>query len=1025
MATASNLYANEIYKHHPIALWALDEDLSTAPLINIDNAIGNGSSTLGNGYEAKAYGTSLNTGYYFGTTNTSNSIPLISGSTGATKINTTLMLPSYGFLNSSGKYNTYTFETWIKISEQPYGLTPLITCGDNGLFFYSNSGTTKDTLVLQIGNKFGTYYIKDANKPMLINITYSEKEISTYLNGERIINFSLDESNISLFNNQAIGSYIYLENAYYDCPSIFGHILDSDIFKIRYALGQAISFPQYINKKYGGTAVSIDFNSAGYRKSHNYPQTTSWGFGISDNLKIRNDALVTNKYNLPTFNFSNTEQTVTTFLNSTSALVYSPNSFFKPDSTWSSIATNIEFDSFDILKTDNSIGRPVKAFYMSGYFENPTNSEQIIFKFINGDNYFIISLNGTTVSYRFKYNATTETNLTTQTLSAQTSGGLTVYNFLIGIDIDKFSDTYNKNLKRFFSNPSNIKFYCCGDNDLSVDKTLITNQTPRIKFLTKENLAKRSLLIDSNGMFVYPSVITSGGSSTSEHWQDQLYGSYEVVVYNQNGISLGSEKKPALNTYASWKHRVSLSTLSQNKNNSLSTLVPTLDFIQFNIDYPTPIFYNGQYFSTQYFLPVKAYITFQYSSNKEYVSDSSYTVNSIALPGWGVAPSTKRTIIPDSSWETSKYQVYDDFAIYFPPGIDYNLLDMVIHLDFSVQDATYRQIELNYIQLSPVSLDAISPTRIKTKYGQDIIPYTYTLDGSGNQTNINYKNKNPFIINKVSQPLLNMSRQSGIRLVGNFDAASNGFYRALKIPLNENLSPSYNITGIQTFVYYEGLGDGYNTPTPFSGTTPVKIFELKSKYKTHTFYLSSTDYVPPSTTGTDTVSGKIYAVSSNGIVDENIKYYINGVQTSTPTINNNEWAVLGIVFTDTLEFDSYSGYFNIVGPVSIDNLSYYQTNNFGLTQYLINRTWNHVLHPYTPALSSYSWSYWNQITWNDLLTEPNPQKEIVNLPDIYNIYTNTNKLTSDTDDLRKLSIYDEKHVYYQKAEVQTFIVNPT
>jgi hypothetical protein len=112
-----------------------------------------------------------------------NMTPLVYGSTNSTMLSgtskTAMLFPSFGFLTASGKYNTYTFETWLKINDEDWVgnsnfqdteiklIGPVSTNGsavDNrdGLYVVGNS------ILFKIANKKASYFMGYHNRIILI-----------------------------------------------------------------------------------------------------------------------------------------------------------------------------------------------------------------------------------------------------------------------------------------------------------------------------------------------------------------------------------------------------------------------------------------------------------------------------------------------------------------------------------------------------------------------------------------------------------------------------------------------------------------------------------------------------------------------------------------------------------------------------------------------------------------------------------------------------------------------------------------
>jgi len=994
MPVTSNIYANYILGQHPIALWTLDETLSGTTKNIGSSGIGLYSTSTVNAYEANTYNYTGQTGYYVSGNVSNTSFPIIFGSYNSTlaKSIDAIILPSFGFLNSTGKYNTYTLETWLKVTD-PYasGTRKLIGCfidyasdvdDNNGLYFNQTSFT------LRIGDKFKTHYIKDFNKPMFIQLSYSRNLVSLTVNTETLIELQLTETDIEKLKITS-KNYIMLSNASFDSATLYNYIPDTNQIKLNYSNALNVLYPNLLINKYDGRGFKIDSKSAKYSNSIKFPNDLSgqsWKSGFSSHYYIDNSISISPyKYNLPIFNFSDATGSQT--------ILETAGTFKFKTSTWSSAEANIAFDSLNILKNDK-----VKAFYLDATFSSLPSSEQTVFKIINKDTkaYFKISIDANNIYYNFKSGTNAVVNLKTEAIS-----GL---NFLIGIDIDKFVSTYPK-MKTFFSNNSNLSVYVAGEETLtpSSNKTF-TGTINSVKFLNSFNLAQRTSgansLVTSSGTFLYNSGLTN---------LMNILGSYDLnLFYN----SVFSKYHFTVGTSGYWKNHIPLQSLATYTTDASGVKSYSIDFIQFNIDYAAPTTktqVSGNWiFDTVVSNPyLKTYITFE-DGISTYEPDSKFTTQ--------VGPNINRVLKPGSGsgWKTIKYEVVDDFIIYMPDTIDISRYYIMVTLELSMLDTLNNDLEIKSLEFlsKTLSNDSTVNNPVQVSNGE-LIPYTYTVAGG-----YNYKTKNPFIVNKKSQQYLQLSRQSGIRLVGDYVV---GESRGLRYEINKNNQSKYNISTLQLFTYYEGLATrtGSTITKSYFPTTATEIFKIKSRTRNFTFYIQS------SNPGVDDTQGIISSVSDTGVTNDNIKYYINGILTANPTINANEWTTIGIVFIDKLDFSSYStGYLDFTGPMSFDNVSFYQLKKASYTQSTVSRTWDQVRAPIS-GTGTYIWNSWTANTWAEVsATGGSESTAAISMDNLYKIFVGNNIIINDTPQKVDLSIIDESHVVYDANIKQTLTYSP-
>jgi hypothetical protein len=1001
MPVTSNLYADYILGQHPIALWTLDETLSGTTTNIGSSGLGLYSTSTVNAYEAETYNYTGTTGYYISSKTSNASFPMIYGSSNATSAGSqgAIILPAFGFLNSTGKYNTYTFETWLKIGNvNTSDIKKLISCfidyasesdDSNGLYFNDTS------FILRVGNNYGTHYIKDFNKPMLLQLIYSPKSLSLIVNGESLIELLLSPEDI--LNLRTTDNYIMLSNAYYDTATIYNYQIDRNQATTNYVQGLQKNFPNEMISKYDGQGFHVDYQ---FEKSSNqikFPNSLSgytWTKAVKNNIDTKELAISNKQYPLPKFNFSNST--------GSQEILEAAGTFRFKTSTWSTAEANIRFESMNILENEK-----VKGFYLDGTYTSLPATQETIFKIIDkkSKNYFRIAIDSSDIYYYFRWGtAVSETELRKESLPAINGAN---YNFLAGIDIDTFVKNYPVT-RQFFTNTSELVVYVGGEETLSANTTL-TASISSVKFLNFINLKQKTALVNPSGVFVYPSngVITNTISS-----QNAILGSYELDLYNNT--TLGKHYFTVA-TSGYWKTHIPLQSLARYTRDSAGVQKYSLDFIQFNIDYAAPLTkvqVGGNWiFDTIVSSPyLKTYITFEKAS-AIYKEDSYFTTQ--------VSPNINRVVNPvtvdanDFSWLNYKYQVVDDFIIYLPSNIDISNYYILISIEISIPDTLYNKIEVKSLELEPKTLfttpSVPNPIRLAKDSGK-LEPYTYTI--VSNNPVYNYRTKNPYIVNKQTQQYLQLSRQSGLRLVGDYTV---GEYRGLKYKVNESgLDPTYNISALQLFTYYEGLAtrSGSTITKNYFSSTPVEIFQIESKTKNIKFYITST------TPGVDTETGRIYSVTDTGVIDDNIQYSVNGVVSANPQIKANEWTCLGIVFIDKLIFDSYDGYIAFTGPISFDNVSFYQLITENNIQSLVPRTWNNILNTIGNT-STYTWNSWISNIWNDLTVTGTVSTSAIGMPTLYNIFVGTNRLLSDAPESRDISVLYESNVYYDATVNQT------
>ena len=883
MAIKSHYYLDKVLAHHPTSSYALSNGFHTTA----DVSLGYFSET-GTGKIITDYAGNGDFGYVKSSGLEIRKVaPIVNGSEYSLYFgnnDNTVTLPSQGFMNPKEKYGEYTLEFWARIEKSQISgrrkVVGSLANDSNGLYVNQTS------LILQIGSKSVSCYIKDFNRPMLIQITYSPNAASLMVNGEIVGTLLLELSDIEQISPS---NYIVFGQGTYDCISIYPYRVEKDLASLRFNYGQAVAFNDETVSPYDGQSIVIDSSKSNYAANYIHPITAPWSTAKSDNVDLQTNPayMMTYRYELPTFNSTSTETGP-----SLTSTVFN----LKPASGNLSTATsNLEIPSLNMLKDST------KGFYIHGYYSTLPSSEQVLFKLTNslGD-YFKITVNSSTIYFKLKYGASAE-----QTVLTSSGNNLalynTVYNFIVGVDIQEFSDYCSQigipNVGNFFSNPESLAVFICGDDDITVTQTSTAN-IYSVKFLTQDNLDKRSLLKLSNGIFYYPSAINTTPTG-AEALQNNILGSYDLRVYVDTLNFSTTTNKLSVATNGYMKTNIPLTHFcKQIDSNTYS-----FDFLQFNYSYESPIVINSSdttklQTTNKLTTSSRSYITFE-PLNEEAKEDSYFTTN--------VLPNLNRTVFPSTGWQTTKYEITDNFIIYPPSGTDLKEYAAVIHLDLDVLDTTNNRIELQKMSLSSQALNTSTSSKnpIGTKFGADLIPYTYTIPVS---TRVyNYKGYNPFRLGKNENPHLYLSRDSGIRLVGDF-----GTYRGISLPIPDETSIGF----LQVSIFYDAAHD---EGTPYLAKCPSsteQIFEIQTSSRNIKFNLTRTGSGDTATISSTETAGTNYQIT----------YYLNNEATASPSIATNKWYTLGILFTTPLTFSGTTGEFALVGKISIDNLTYYNTS---------------------------------------------------------------------------------------------------
>jgi hypothetical protein len=973
---------NEFY-FNGITLGQLNEEFNTFSFGITQTTVPSSVSLYGgaDAVEAQAYGIAEDSGYYIaegGFKCKNSGIPLVYGASGVTKLEPTqgasLIIPGKGFLNKKGQYNDYTIEFWARINANTS--TPLKIFGpissEDGL--YVESGF----LTLVIGDQFASHFVGEWFRPMLIHIRLIRNSASLLVNGEEVLSFLINTANLDLpdeldaFGDSQdwLGFYAYA-NIYpfeIDCVAIYSYHVPVIVAKRRWVYGQGVISPEGINSAYGGTTAFIDYPFANYTANYNYPDFAKWDQGSFDNLATTQTSLRTPEYSLPEIfigtktlqDLYNDNQLIQD--NESGPVVDNKFLSFRPNNTWNSIDSYINFPRLNLLSSQ------VDSFY--GVFSShDLSSEEILVKIYNplNNDYFTIIKDTDEIKYSLTYNGTSELLFTSDPISANTL-------FSIGFNIDTLIGSFGNNIPAFFGNQNILKMYVAGDE--SGDYTF-TGRLYSFGLCTALNSSKILSNFESNGI-----VLIDKGQELIDHTAS--YTLLPSEAYQKYFLDIG------VSGY--WQDYLPLSYFAQFVENAQGEKFYDLDFLQFNIGYPTTSELTEDSGSMQMYYDttgaqIKSYVTFQY------IIDGANTPTDFVNQE---TPNEYKIVDVSEyeDWETTRFEVLNNSLIYPIKSIDFNDLAIVYSLEFNSRGILTKPILLNRLQLASQALNDNSSNTIGTRFGVDLVPY------KKNGIYFSYKSKNPFSIYKESTPYLYLTKNSGIEIRGELDILEN---RGLSLPINKELSTSYGVSAMQLWTRYDQ--DAFPS-------TPTELFEINHKGGSIKFYLQANSSIGN--------RGKIFALNENGIEYNGLSFYLNGNLVREPVLSIKEWSTVGISFLTPLNFDSYLGSINITGPAIFNNIAYYQASSLQEVESRTIRPWFKVL---TDGVTVFDWQFWfNNFTWDGMLVIGSSQFYGINPTDIYKTYIGTNKII--VDDGEGLVYQPEKLKAYTEIEWSTTVSTP-
>jgi hypothetical protein len=1031
----------------------------------------NGFENTDRGIKAYAYGVEDIPGYYIvsdGTLKAKNTgVPIVYGAKGITQIlpnneKPSLVVPGRGFLHENGKHKEYTFEMWLKLnndSQEPKKIFGPIGTSD-GIW------VDGPFIILRIYDKWQSHYIGEWGKPMLLDIRYSSVGASLLINGDTAIEMDFDSKNIFFSedsNLDWLGFWSYDDTfpMEIDCIGIYSYQVANLVAKRRFVYGQGVDFPENVNTSYSGSSVFIDYQFANYANSYVYPDLGKWNDGVRNNLAITNRQLSTPDYSLPRMVFSSGSSTdfkLANFTNSYQNL--ESETSFSFDSN-QSVQNNgyLIFDDFNFLQED------VKAFYAVIKPTTVAEDDEVILHIDSEStqNYFSIILSGLEIKYVLKYNGVL------QELYKSSNVGIGEI-FPVGIDIEQFTYYFGSNASAFFGNRGDLRFYVGGNSKF--DKSF-HGKFYSVGFCNAYSLNEVSSLFNAKGVVLeyedifdtYASYIDiDAGEYTGDDplfWSFILDGGspYDYSTYRlKNHIaSYTLFVKKYFDEYyfdiavkGSWRDYIPLTSLAKYTKNSNNENTYSLDFVQFNIDYPAPSQYletagdpvewlygqpnvledgtvipslleefsypdqktyteldNHLYTGYNDYLDlknksgktytynteksyVKSYVMFEYLSSGLTMSDL-YFSNKASTPKNGV-------ISPDSNWINTMYEVVDGVTIY-PPKEDINNLALVTKLEFVVDGIMTHKIKVKTVEYAAQALDSTSPNPVGTRFGENLYPYVKT------GYYYNYKAKNPFSIYKKSSPYLYLTRNSGISLKGDY---STSIQRGLTIPINKSMTDNFSIVVMQL---------GLRFDQDFFPYSPMQIFEVESPTSHIKFFMVANS--------SDGKRARIYAINAKTKkLENNILFYLNGNIVSNPVITVKDWAFLGVQFGNMPNFDNNVGSIKLTAPMTYNSVSYYKSTALQEIQQVAKRPWLNVKYLNQDTLD---WAFWyddpdHAFQWGDILYVSTVAFYGVTPSKIYDTYVGTNKTI--IDDNGYIKVANPEYTIYQGISSQQITVTP-
>lgn len=1024
-----NLFASGL----SLGQWSEDFNKSSYGITptNIPSSINLPSAANFKVLPAFPYGTSGNSGYYLSRNNVlfckNFGVPLVYGSSNVTKLSPnvynnincpSLILPGYGFLNERGRHNEYTIEMWIKANTS--ATAPRRIFGP----IASTDGLYADHahLSFKLGDQVGSHFVGEWYRPMMVHIRLLTDSLIVLLNGEEVITLSFNQNTIPLPSELSdaksqdwLGFYSYedIDPIDIDTFAIYSYGMPTEVAKRHWVWGQAVTAPEQTNSSINAITVFNDYAFANYSANYNYPDFANWKQAFFSNVEAGSKVLSLPDYQLPEFLLGT--NTVASLYNDikeiepvvgdsddTAGIKYLT---LKPNNTWSSDSNFVYFDKLAILND------PVETIY--GIFKTDgTETNAPLFKITNkfNNDYLLVSINGTTVTYKINLSGT-NTTLATKTVEVGKK-------FAAGFNIQKLISSQNVDIARFFTDKTTLDIFLAGDGSKK-----FSGRIYRFGFDGAYNNRKISSLYGEDGIM-----------STSNANSNNLFAhtaNYTLTTIDEYGLLF-----PDIAVAGYWEDYMPLSYFSKAILDYEGNENYELDSIQFNIDFPEPPTTQSDETTTawtyddlldEYSEP--ALLTYETLDNSYYTGWENYedmSGNTITTRFYNTDEDIVRSYVsfqkitdganknlvefdnyhrplvsgildPENihslDWKNTAYEVTTGTIIYPPKQtysgskIDFNNYAIVYHLDFVSNGIIHHPIRVRELQLASQVLERTAFTPVGSKFG--VPAYQYSRSG----LYFDLKGKNPIATYKRSTPHLYLNRQSGWAIKGEFSPTTD---RGLSILVNQSQAQGTQVGSVQMWIRF------YQNTFP---TGPIMVFSINHKDGIYDFFLEA---------DSSQKRGFIFAINreSSEVLDT-LNYYINGQPVNTPFLINEEWTVLSVEFPDLLDFNGVAGTINLNGPLMYNNISYTLATNIERTESLETRTWSSIEDLGTWGYVRDTWKSRLAI-WQDVKVISQSQIYNINSKATYERYTGSNRIVID-DESAGLLISPEKFTAYKQV----------
>jgi hypothetical protein len=873
---------------------------------------------------------------------TNNRLPMTFGATNITNIKyplygniPSLVFPAVGFLNEGGRYNELTAEFWLRCYtdvKTPLKIFGPISSGD-GLYI------EKDFITIKIGPYRQSYFVGKWYRPMLIDFRYSLENVSLLINGDLVIQLTIDQNKIEFpdLTKDYVG-FFGNENIYpfdVDAFAIYPYLVQEQVAKRRFIYAKGVDSADNIASNFKGDSFTAEFPFAKYTTTLNYPDMTDWNAGFFLNANSTSRFLTLPDYVEPQIIFDQ-EVDIDTFLADNYQIQGSDYPFIKlkPNSNYDSIVSSIYFRSLNVLN------EPVKSVF--AIFRAPENlgaEKEVLMLFTNNFNNNTFSVKLSEAGLEYFYNNTL----------LYFSGVEESTIFVAGFDLDLISAEYRSILGNFFSNPQNLSFSLGGDQQ-SVFSGNIYKINFNDKFFTDKDIKE---YIEDNGFIdsnLEPDILLGYVGN---------YTYYPQVLSDSLILDIGSS--------GYWEDSIPLSYFGKNVQDRLNNSYYDLDLIQFNLEIPSPLvlkkdeyyvldgglsstldfelyfdsgkpetesflltFDGGEPFTTEFvefltseeleiaygnFSPpdytVKTYMTIQEKNEVGNIPYSQY-VNTQRI-------GADRVLDFDNvlNFRSTKYEITDN-TIIFPPKEQVNFEDyyITVHIELQTKGIKRNPLKVRRMSFASLAYDESTFYSLNSPNGYKMFPF------SRSESTYIFKEKNPFVFYKDTSSYMYKTADSGVSVLPYDSSAPT---RGLTIPINQQIAEEYLLGGVQIWGFY-------NKDELIKET--IKIGLISTPNKKYDIVL-----IPEE----NNLRGRIEIFDSNTQnKSEGITFYQNGNIVDNPHIEPLSWNSFIFTFDESLVLNNRVGQFEIYEGMMVNNIAFYRKATDILGTTLTDKIWQEV-----------------------------------------------------------------------------------